>query len=86
MARNAEKLDALSDSISSTGIETATFTADLAETQNIVSAVEAIHAKFGRIDVLYYAPNPLSVVLPVEVPPATRMLAREATPRRSASA
>ncbi len=70
VARNAEKLDALSGSIKSGGIETGTFLADLSDSAQVTSAVEAIRARFGRIDVLYYAPNPVDHFVPaMEVTP-----------------
>lgn len=64
VARNAGKLEDLASSIKSGGIETATFVADLSVTEQVSAAVEAIRARFGRIDILYYAPNPVDQFVP----------------------
>lgn len=58
VARNAQKLDTLAADIASQGIETSTFIADLSKPEAILSAVAAIRDRFGRIDALYYGPNP----------------------------
>jgi short-subunit dehydrogenase len=56
VARRAEPLQALADELTAEGIEAAAFTADLADQAAAVAAVDAIRARFGRIDALYYAP------------------------------
>ncbi|MGN7974441.1 SDR family NAD(P)-dependent oxidoreductase [Serratia sp. 22264] len=71
VARNAEKLNALAESIRSNGVDTATFIADLSDAEAILSAIVAIRERFGRIDALYYAPNPQDTFTPAtELTPA----------------
>lgn len=56
VARRIEPLQALVDELAAEGIEAAAFTADLSDQVAAVAAVEAIRERFGRIDVLEYAP------------------------------
>jgi NADP-dependent 3-hydroxy acid dehydrogenase YdfG len=56
VARRIEPLQALADDLTAEGIEAAAFVADLTDAAAAVAAVEAIRERFGRIDVLEYAP------------------------------
>jgi short-subunit dehydrogenase len=56
VARTRSRLDALVASLAGEGIEAAAFTADLAETSEIPAVIRQIRERFGRIDVVEYAP------------------------------
>ncbi|HEX4221390.1 MAG TPA: SDR family NAD(P)-dependent oxidoreductase [Pseudonocardiaceae bacterium] len=56
VARRREPLDALVATLAQEGIEAAAFTADLADSAGIPALIAAITERFGRIDVLEYAP------------------------------
>lgn len=64
VARNKEKLQLLSEDISSDHIQTSTFIADLSDAQQIKTVVAEIYNSFGRIDALYFAPNPRDTFIP----------------------
>jgi len=64
VARNPDKLKALAEDIGSGGIETGTFTADLSKPEDTATVIAAIRNKFGRIDAVYYAPNPHDAFTP----------------------
>ncbi|MDA0171589.1 SDR family NAD(P)-dependent oxidoreductase [Solirubrobacter taibaiensis] len=56
VARRLAPLETLVEELSRDGIEAAAFSADLTDQAAALAAVEAIRARFGRIDTLYYAP------------------------------
>ncbi|MCO8270326.1 SDR family NAD(P)-dependent oxidoreductase [Actinoplanes sp. TRM 88003] len=56
VARTRERLEALAAELSEEGIEAAAFPADLAASDGIAAVIEAVLARFGRIDVVEYAP------------------------------
>ncbi|MEV4516997.1 SDR family NAD(P)-dependent oxidoreductase [Dactylosporangium sp. NPDC049525] len=56
VARNRPRLDALADALTGEGIEAAGFAADLADPAGVPVLVTRITARFGRIDVVEYAP------------------------------
>ncbi|MGF6885979.1 NADP-dependent 3-hydroxy acid dehydrogenase YdfG [Nocardia sp. GAS34] len=56
VARTSAKLDAMVGELAADGVEAAGFVADLADQQQLAGVVEAITGRFGRIDVLEYAP------------------------------
>ncbi|MGA5134767.1 SDR family NAD(P)-dependent oxidoreductase [Streptomyces olivoreticuli] len=56
VARRREALDALVEALEAEGIEAAAFAADLSRTEDISAPVAAIRERFGRIDVVQYAP------------------------------
>ncbi|MFD4676102.1 SDR family NAD(P)-dependent oxidoreductase [Lentzea sp. NPDC058450] len=58
VARRADKLAALVDELAAEGVEAAAFPADLADPANGRAVVEAIRARFGRIDFVSYQPLP----------------------------
>lgn len=58
VARRPERLDALVDELGKDGIEAAAFPADLSEPVVVPALVERITGRFGRIDVVEYAPIP----------------------------
>ena len=58
VARNAVKLQEMVDELSTMGIESAYFTADIYSKEQIEEAVSAIKEKFGKIDVLEVSPVP----------------------------
>jgi hypothetical protein len=57
VARRLEPLQRLTDTLAAEGIETAPFTADLADEDAAVAVLGAIRERLGRIDVLYYRPS-----------------------------
>ena len=58
VARNAVKLQEMVDELTTLGIESAYFTADIYSKEQIEAAVSAIKEKFGKIDVLEISPVP----------------------------
>ena len=58
VARNAEKLQQMVEELTTMGIESAYFTADIYSKEQIEKAVSAIKEKFGKIDVLEVSPVP----------------------------
>ncbi|WP_040701551.1 SDR family NAD(P)-dependent oxidoreductase [Nocardia vinacea] len=56
VARRKDRLDALVEQLAGKGIEAAAFSADLSEPAEVPALVAAIHARFGRIDVIEYGP------------------------------
>ncbi|MET9110698.1 SDR family NAD(P)-dependent oxidoreductase [Streptomyces zhihengii] len=58
VARRPERLDALVAELGEDGIEAAAFPADLSEPTAVPALVERIVDRFGRIDVVEYAPIP----------------------------
>ena len=58
VARNAVKLQEMVDELTTMGIESAYFTADIYSKEQIEEAVSAIKEKFGKIDVLGVSPTP----------------------------
>src|SRR3954449_5253317 len=56
VARTRSRVDALVASLAGEGIEAAAFTADLAETSEMPAVIRRIRERFGRIDVVEYAP------------------------------
>ncbi|MCF2130962.1 SDR family NAD(P)-dependent oxidoreductase [Strepomyces sp. STD 3.1] len=58
VARRPERLDALVGKLGEEGIEAAAFPADLSDTAVVPALVERITDRFGRIDVVEYAPIP----------------------------
>ncbi|MFE4499290.1 SDR family NAD(P)-dependent oxidoreductase [Rhodococcus sp. NPDC056743] len=58
IARRQERLDALVSQLADDGIEAAAFPADLTEPSQVAAVVDAIRARFGRIDVVGYGPVP----------------------------
>lgn len=58
VARNAVKLQEMVDELTTMGIKSAYFTADIYSKEQIEAAVLAIKEKFGKIDVLEVSPVP----------------------------
>ncbi|RKQ92932.1 NADP-dependent 3-hydroxy acid dehydrogenase YdfG [Solirubrobacter pauli] len=58
VARRLAPLEALAAELAEEGIEAAPFSVDLTDQAAALVTLEAIHARFGRIDALYYAPVP----------------------------
>ena len=56
VARTRAKLDVMVGELAADGVEAGGFVADLADRQQLSGVVEAITGRFGRIDVLEYAP------------------------------
>ncbi|PXX58708.1 short-subunit dehydrogenase [Nocardia tenerifensis] len=56
VARRKDRLEALAERLAAAGIETAVFSADLAEPGQIPGVIAAIGDRFGRIDVVEYGP------------------------------
>ncbi len=56
IARNLPRLDALAAALSAEGVEAAGFAADLSDPSGIPDLVARVDARFGRIDVVEYAP------------------------------
>lgn len=56
VARGRDRLDALVTELAADGIKAAAFTADLARTAEVPALIAAIRERFGRIDVIEYAP------------------------------
>jgi NADP-dependent 3-hydroxy acid dehydrogenase YdfG len=56
VARRKDRLDALVEQLTSEGIETAGFTADLSKPAEVPAVIEVIRKRFGRIDVIEYGP------------------------------
>ncbi|MEV4627939.1 SDR family NAD(P)-dependent oxidoreductase [Micromonospora sp. NPDC049523] len=56
VARRRERLDTLVEQLATEGIEAAAFPADLTDTTAVPALIAAIRARFGRIDVIEYAP------------------------------
>lgn len=59
VARNLARLNAFSTELARDGVEAAGFAVDLAARDALPGVVEAITTRFGRIDVLEYAPSGL---------------------------
>ncbi len=64
VARDHVKLEALRQGLSDKGAEAASFAADLADAQATSRAISDIRHRFGEIDVVYFAPNPMSTFIP----------------------
>lgn len=64
VARRREKLQQLAAKLSASGIEVDVFPADLSATEKIPALVNAIKKRFGRIDVVEYAPTLLEPFIP----------------------
>jgi NADP-dependent 3-hydroxy acid dehydrogenase YdfG len=58
IARRADRLEGLVQELAFEGIEAAAFPADLSDPANARPVVEAVRARFGRIDVVSYQPLP----------------------------
>ena len=58
VARNAERLKAMTEELTAEGIDAATFPTDLSDPGNVAGVVQAIKDRFGRIDVVSYQPLP----------------------------
>ncbi|MEU5092296.1 SDR family NAD(P)-dependent oxidoreductase [Streptomyces sp. NPDC021356] len=56
VARRKDRLDALVEVLAGEGIEAVAFPADLSRPAGVPALVEAIHDRFGRIDVVEYGP------------------------------
>lgn len=56
VARRKDRLEALVEELAADGIQAAAFPADLAEPAQAPALVDAIRARFGRIDVVEYGP------------------------------
>ncbi|GAB1818621.1 SDR family NAD(P)-dependent oxidoreductase [Herbidospora sp. RD11066] len=56
VARRKDRLDALVEQLSTEGIEAEAFPADLGDPDQAPGLVEAVRARFGRIDVVEYGP------------------------------
>ena len=56
VARRKDRLDALVSELTGEGIEAAAFAADLEEPGDVRALIDAIRARFGRIDVVEYGP------------------------------
>ncbi|MFD4635898.1 SDR family NAD(P)-dependent oxidoreductase [Lentzea sp. NPDC058436] len=56
VARRAERLDALVRDLAAEGVEAAAFPADLSDPANGRAVVEAIRARWGRVDFVSYQP------------------------------
>ncbi|MFJ7948922.1 SDR family NAD(P)-dependent oxidoreductase [Streptomyces sp. NPDC096354] len=56
VARRKDRLDALVAQLADEGIEAAAFPADLSDPAGVPALVDAIRSRFGRIDVVEYAP------------------------------
>lgn len=68
VARRREPLDALVAELTGEGIEAAAFTEDLRRTERIPALVAAIRERFGRIDIMVYAPfSPTALVSAAEL-------------------
>lgn len=57
VARNAQKLAAIAESLRADGITAETFIADLNKPEALNAAITAAQTKLGDIDALYHAPN-----------------------------
>lgn len=57
VARGRDRIAALAETLAAEGVEAAAFPADLARPAEIPALVSAIRERFGRIDVLSYAPS-----------------------------
>ncbi|ALH96280.1 SDR family NAD(P)-dependent oxidoreductase [Acinetobacter equi] len=64
VARNKEKLQLLSDDMSSNHIKSFTFIADLSKSEQVKMVISEIYDSLGHIDILYYAPNPRDTFIP----------------------
>lgn len=64
VARNRKKLELLSKALSSENVQASTFIADLTDSSQVKRVVSEIHESFGRIDNIYYAPNPRDTFTP----------------------
>lgn len=58
IARNEQKLQQLSKSFEEKNIKNFIFTADLSKSEQVSSVVSEIINQLGRIDIIYFAPNP----------------------------
>ncbi len=56
VARRPESVNSLVTQLTNAGIDAAGFTTDLAHTEEIPAVTDAINARFGRIDIVEYAP------------------------------
>ncbi len=64
VSRNREKLELLSKDISIESAQTSIFVADLTDSSQVKRVVSEVYESLGRIDVLYYAPNPRDAFTP----------------------
>jgi short-subunit dehydrogenase len=64
VARNRVALEENAAALGAEGLEAKVFAADLTDEAAIVSLVATLHAQFGRIDVVYYAPTTNDAFLP----------------------
>lgn len=64
VARRPAPLAALKATLASEGIEAEAFPADLSRPQDMAGLVESIRARFGRIDILEYAPISTTPFIP----------------------
>ncbi|SHG96893.1 SDR family NAD(P)-dependent oxidoreductase [Streptoalloteichus hindustanus] len=68
VARRRDRLDALVAELAAQGVEAAAFPADLSDPNGVLAVVDAITARFGSLDVVYYGPSGLERgLLPVPV-------------------
>ncbi|ACU37133.1 SDR family NAD(P)-dependent oxidoreductase [Actinosynnema mirum] len=64
VARNRDRLAALAAQLAGEGVEAAPFTADLSRPAEVPELVERVRARFGRIDVVVFAPLDLAGFTP----------------------
>ncbi|NEB04291.1 SDR family NAD(P)-dependent oxidoreductase [Streptomyces sp. SID13726] len=62
LARTPEKLDDLVALLGKEGITAAAFPADVLDRESLTTALDAVRARFGSVDVLEYSPAPHSPV------------------------
>src|SRR5205823_4427817 len=67
------------DAFRARGVEAFPLQADLTDEQSVRSMIEAVLARFGRLDVLVNCILPGPVMLPPDLPPAERKQAIDAT-------
>jgi NAD(P)-dependent dehydrogenase (short-subunit alcohol dehydrogenase family) len=56
ISRSADRHAGYLESLADDGVDAAAFTADAADPASLRQAIDAIRARFGRIDVGYYGP------------------------------
>jgi short-subunit dehydrogenase len=64
VARSRPRLDALAAELRTAGVEAAAFVADFSRTQEVPHLVTQVRERFGRIDVVSYAPSGLEGFVP----------------------
>jgi NADP-dependent 3-hydroxy acid dehydrogenase YdfG len=76
VARRPRRLDALVEELGKEGIEAAAFPADLSDTAAVPALVERITGRFGRIDVVEYAPIPTAAPMVAATQVTAELLSR----------